>query len=431
MSFRDRTDAGRRLADRVVDLELDLERPIVLGLPRGGVPVAYQLALALSAPLDVVLVRKVGAPSNPEYGVGAVGEEGVALMNDEAVQRLGLGGDEVERSVQTARDELQRRLDRYRGGRAGLDVADRTCVVVDDGLATGVSADAAIRVLRERDAGRVVLAVPVGAPDSVDRLRGIADHVVCLHEPPSFTAVGTWYEDFSQTTDEEVVELLERAADELREEVHEQVAVGGVTLPADLVTPPNASGLVVFAHGSGSGRRSPRNRAVARHLNDAGLATVLFDLLTPHEAQVRDNVFDIDLLGRRLVEMARWARDRDELAGLPVVYFGASTGAAAALVAAASDPGGTAAVISRGGRPDLAGEYLADVRSPTLLIVGERDEDVIALNERAVNEIAAETEMVVVGRAGHLFEEPGALEEVARHAARWAVRHVSGDASEL
>lgn len=422
MTFEDRREAGRRLAEQLERFAAD--DPLVLGLPRGGVPVAHEVARRLDAPLDVVLVRKIGAPANPEYGIGAVGEDGVTLIDDAAVGRLGLSREDLDEAIERERGELERRLERYRGGRAGTLVDGRTCIVVDDGLATGVSASTAVRVLRSRGAGRLVVAVPVGSPDSVERLRGEADEVVCLLSPPSFTAVGTWYHDFSQTSDDEVVELLAATADELRSSAHHQIPAEDVALPADLVVPPTPLGLVIFAHGSGSSRESPRNRRVARVLNDAGLGTLLFDLLTPVESQVRDHVFDVDLLADRLDAAIAWGRGRPELTALPVGLFGASTGAAAALTSAARWPGRVDAVVSRGGRPDLARD-LGAVTAPTLLLVGERDEPVRTANEAAADELAGPVELTVVPDAGHLFEEPGALDAVAAAARDWFVRRLS------
>jgi putative phosphoribosyl transferase len=180
----------------------------------------------------------------------------------------------------------------------------------------------------------------------------------------------------------------------------------------------------MFAHGSGSSRHSPRNRYVAAMLNEARLATLLFDLLTPGEERDRANVFDIDLLARRLVDVTAWLRKEPELDGLPVGYFGASTGAAAALVAAAEPGAEVAAVVSRGGRPDLAGRRLEHVHAPTLLIVGGRDDIVLALNQQAQALLAApDTRLAVVSGATHLFEEPGALPAVADLARGWFVEH--------
>jgi dienelactone hydrolase len=201
-----------------------------------------------------------------------------------------------------------------------------------------------------------------------------------------------------------------------------------VSLTGDLVLPAGAMGLVAFAHGSGSSRRSPRNRYVAGVLHAGGLATLLFDLLTPEEEEVdartRHLRFDIELLAKRLVATTDWLLGQDPLAHLPLGYFGASTGAAAALIAAARRPGPVAAVVSRGGRPDLAGSALAEVRAPTLLIVGGLDDVVIELNQKALAQIRAEKAMQIVAGATHLFEEPGTLEQVAVLARDWFRRHL-------
>ena len=191
------------------------------------------------------------------------------------------------------------------------------------------------------------------------------------------------------------------------------VRAAGATVAGRLTIPQRPRGVVVFAHGSGSSRHSPRNRYVAEVLHSAGLATLLFDLLTPEEERDRANVFDIALLAERLTDVTAWLGSARDAAGLPVGYFGASTGAGAALRAAA-DPGADIfAVVSRGGRPDLAGASLADVTAPTLLIVGSRDEVVLDLNRQAAAAIPAECRIAVVPGATHLFEEPGALEQVA------------------
>jgi dienelactone hydrolase len=208
-----------------------------------------------------------------------------------------------------------------------------------------------------------------------------------------------------------------------------RIPVVGVALEADLVVPESAPGVVLFAHGSGSSRHSPRNRSVAGELQDAGLATVLVDLLTPAEEQIDTHTgefrFDINLLAVRLAALIDWLAGQERTAGLPVGVFGASTGGGAALVAAAVRPDAVAAVVSRGGRPDLAGEFLRLVRAPTLLIVGERDPVVIQLNREAMRKLAAEAELRIVPGATHLFAEPGALAEVARLAREWFVRHLS------
>lgn len=203
-----------------------------------------------------------------------------------------------------------------------------------------------------------------------------------------------------------------------------RVAVGPISVAGHLTVPQRPIGIVVFAHGSGSSRHSPRNRYVAEVLNRAGIATLLFDLLTPSEERDRANVFDIGLLAGRLVDVTRWLSDQPDTAALRVGYFGASTGAGAALVAAADPRVDVAAVVSRGGRPDLAGEHLSRVHSPTLLIVGGRDDVVLKLNRQAQAAIRGQCELAVVPGATHLFEEPGTLEQVAALARDWFADHL-------
>jgi dienelactone hydrolase len=208
-----------------------------------------------------------------------------------------------------------------------------------------------------------------------------------------------------------------------------RIAAGSVTLEGDLTIPDGARGIVLFAHGSGSGRHSPRNRFVAEALQQGGLATLLFDLLTEEEEYreryTRHLRFDIGLLARRLIDATDWLARRPETSHLKVGYFGASTGAGAALVAAAERPEAVGAVVSRGGRPDLAGEALARVRAPTLLIVGGADTQVIELNRQAMARMSAPVSLMIIPGATHLFEEPGALEEVARLAREWFERFLA------
>jgi putative phosphoribosyl transferase len=208
-----------------------------------------------------------------------------------------------------------------------------------------------------------------------------------------------------------------------------QIPAAGVVLQADITIPPLAQGMVLFAHGSGSSRFSPRNRYVARYLERARLATVLADLLTPAEeatdARTGEIRFDISLLTTRLIQLTGWLADQEPTAGLSCGYFGASTGAAAALAAAAQLPGRVRALVSRGGRPDLAGQFLPQVHQATLLIVGERDPVVLEINQQAVQKIPAQTHLTIVPGASHLFEEPGALEQVAHLARDWFAEYLT------
>ncbi|MET9914970.1 phosphoribosyltransferase [Streptomyces sp. NPDC006476] len=419
MRFQDRADAGRRLARRLEHLRG--QDVLVLGLPRGGVPVAHEVARELGAALDVLVVRKLGVPWQPELAFGAVGDDGVRVLNDDVLLQAGVGPD-AQRTVERAeRAELERRSSLYRRQRSPVPLTGRTVVVVDDGLATGATAEAACRVVHDQGAGRVVLAVPVGPERTLRRLRQSADEVVCLHSPRFFGSVGAWYDAFPQVDDREVADLLAQATRPVRDG-DVDVPAGPVRLAARFTLPDQAPAVVAFAHGSGSGRHSPRNRYVADVLNRAGLGTLLLDLLTEHEEHDRHKVFDIVLLARRLGAAALWLR---RATGLPVAYFGASTGAAAALEAAAEDFD-IRAVVSRGGRPDLATPAALDhVRAPTLLIVGSLDTRVLSLNRLAADWMRCDHRIAVVPGATHLFEQPGTLSAVADLAREWFTAHLA------
>ena len=431
MPFRDRREAGRRLAERLSGLRASA--PLVLGLPRGGVPVAFEVAKALGAPLDVLVVRKLGVPFQPELGMGAVGEDGVRVLNPDVLRQAGVTETQLAAVEARERAEVEERAVRLRRGRPAIPLEGRTVVIVDDGLATGGTARAAVQVARARGADRVILAVPVAPPETVAALRRDADDVVAVETPEPFFAIGGWYSDFSPTSDQEVVELLtvaggDQQIDGADKDVDRVVVIPAERrqLPGRLTIPSGAVGLVVFAHGSGSGRHSPRNQAVARVLNDAGLGTLLFDLLSPEEEADRANVFDIPLLAGRLGAATAWLRGEEDAGALPIGFFGASTGAGAALWAAAEPDSPVRAIVSRGGRPDLARARLDAVRAPTLLIVGGRDETVLEMNRDAASRLSCEHRIEVVPGATHLFEEPGALEAVADLATRWFLQHLAG-----
>ena len=432
--FTDRVDAGRQLARQL--LYLRGRDVVVLGIPRGGVPVAFEVAAALDAPLDVIVVRKLGVPFQPEFAMGAIGEGGEELVDESVVALTGVTDAEVSAVEARERRTLDERVERLRPGRERLPLDGRTVVIVDDGVATGATARVACDVARRFGAETVILAVPVIAAETLAEMTG-ADDIVYLAAPETFWAVGQFYTDFSATTDDEVARLLDLAARRVTgqdtgaaadpeddADVEVEIPVGTATLHGHLHLPASPTGVVLFAHGSGSSRHSPRNQYVADVLFQAGLGTLLFDLLTPAEELDRANVFNIDLLGRRLAEVTRWVTDRADTSGCRIGYFGASTGAAAALWAAAEPGGQIAAVVSRGGRPDLAGAKLPQVTAPTLLIVGGADATVLELNREAQRLLPGETRLAVVPGATHLFEEPGALGAVAELAADWFTRYL-------
>ncbi len=435
--FEDRVDAGRQLGRRLA--ELRGQDVVVLGLPRGGVPVAFEVAAALDAPLDVIVVRKLGLPYQPELAMGAIGEGGAKVLEEHVLAHSRVDDAELRAVEDHERAMLEARVVRFRKGRSRLDLTGRIALVVDDGIATGSTARVACRIARQQGAARVILAVPVAPAETLAALTE-PDDVVCLATPPQFTAVGYHYRDFSPTEDDEVVKLLDLAAERLKDQPaaprdaaaapaadnDEEVRIeaAGVLLEGHLHVPVPARGVVLFAHGSGSSRHSPRNRYVAGVLQQAGLGTLLLDLLTPAEEHDRANVFDIPLLARRLSAATDWLAGRADTATSAVGYFGASTGAAAALWAASGPSARAAAVVSRGGRPDLAGPRLSGVMAPTLLIVGSFDHEVLELNRRAKAMLRCPNQLAVVQGATHLFEETGTLAAAAILARDWFVRYL-------
>lgn len=450
MIFKNREAAGWQLA-RELARYAGRRDVIVLGIPRGGVEVAFPIAQALGVPMDIFLSKKLGVPGQEELAFGAVTADGTRFLNERILASTGLEKEEVDRITAKVLKGLHERESAYRAGRARLDVAGKTVILVDDGIATGASMEAAVRMLKRMAPARLVVAFPVAPLGICPLLRQEADEVVCLREEPDFYAVGQFYRDFSQVSDAEVSDLLTKAeeigsgdegADPMAvadaegddppaaeaEEAEVTIGMGEVKLQGVLHLPRNCVGVVLFAHGSGSSRFSPRNRFVAKVLQERQIGTLLFDLLTRDEeredewtARIR---FDISLLAERLVGATDWLKGYLGERKLPFGYFGASTGAAAALVAAAKLPGQVAAVVSRGGRPDLAGDALEHVKAPTLLLVGGLDGVVVGMNEGALARLSCEKKLRIVPGASHLFEEAGTLEAVAEAAGAWFIRYL-------
>ena len=435
----DRRDAGGELAGALAGLRG--EDAVVLGLPRGGVPVAFEVARGLGTPLDLLVAGKLGVPFEPELGVGAVAEAEVSVDDESVTRGAGVCEETLEEVEARERAEVARRSARLQAVRPEVPVSGRTAVAADDELAAGSIARAACALARAKGARRVVLAVPVAPESAAASLEGEADGVVVLAEPAYVLAIGQVYRDFSQTSDAEVLALLweslpaetapasspaPRDRPGLDEEV--EVVAAGVRLAGRLAVSTKAAGLVVFAHGSGSGRHSPPNRLVAGVLWQAGFGTLLIDLLTRSEALDRSKVFDVELLRHRLGEATAGPKAREERRKRAVGYFGASTGAADAARHGAAPGAPVAAVVSRRGRSDLAGPWLTEVRAPILIIVGGADDVVLRLNRDAGGRLACRNKPSVVPGASHLFEGSGTLEVVAGLATAWYIEHLAKEA---
>ncbi len=424
--FRDRDEAGRLLA---AAMERWREPGLlVLGIPRGGVPVAAHVARALGATLDIVVARKVGAPGQPELAIGAVTANGGRYLNDEYIRDLAVSREYLEVASERAMQEARDREVRLRAGRAVAPIAGRTVIVVDDGLATGATMRAALRSVRQARPGRLVMAVPVGAPDSCDAMRSEADEVVCLVRPPLFYAVGAHYDEFDPVEDEEVVRILhafdaqsdddepapERSLEIVfRNNVGRRLA-GTLLLPAANAPVP----AVVFSHGMGSGRTSSRNRAIADRLVKAGVAAFLIDFTGHGSSEGSMEDATLERMSQDLASAIDALEQRPEVDRGRIGVSGSSSGAVVTLVLAAGDQRIRALVlraVPASGMLDVA----RNVRVPTLVIAGEDDWPIVRDDEELAGQIAGEHSFVVIPAAGHLFEGPGQAERVAELSAAW------------
>jgi erythromycin esterase-like protein/predicted phosphoribosyltransferase/predicted alpha/beta-hydrolase family hydrolase len=422
-SFTNRQQAGQLLGERL--LKFKDQNPIILAIPRGGVPVAFEVAKKLKAPLDILMVKKIGSPGNPEFAVGAVSEDSKPLFNEALIKAEHIDRNVLNKTAQIKIKEIREQLHHFRGSAERLAIKDKVVIIVDDGIATGATLFSAIQFLREKKPAKIIIASPVGARDTIYKLQAASDEVICLQAPENFRAVGLWYDSFNQVADEEVIELLREMSYLKSHGLSDEVAIrcGEAKLKGSFTQTENMKAIVLFAHGSGSSRLSPRNQFIARELNKIGYGTLLFDLLTENESLDRKNVFDIELPSKRLIAATDWVSKNFEENPLPIAYLGASTGAGAALMAAAQTIHPIYAVISRGGRPDLAEPHLKKVTAATLLIVGEEDGPTIVLNEKIKNKIA-NCKMVLIPHATHLFEEPGTLESVVEYTSEWLEEHL-------
>lgn len=425
--FRNRIDAGRRLAEALRGYQRS--DAVVLGIPRGGVPVAAEVARILGLPLDVVVARKLGAPGQPELAIGAVTANGGLYLNQDLIRDLRVDqaylDHEVERKCAEARD----REGRFRGGRPGPALAGRIVIVVDDGLATGATIRAAVQSVRHAGPEKLIVAVPVGAPESCASLRGDVDELVCLWAPDYFMAVGQFYDDFSPTEDDEVERILRAASshtpatDTPREITFRNSSgrrlAGTLLLPRSVERPP----VVVFAHGFNSSRRSSRNLMIAERLVASGLAAFLIDF-TGHgdsdgeirEATVKQMADDL----RSAIDhiSAESAVDAGRI-GLS----GSSSGGIVSVLEAARDERVRVLVLRSVPAGDLF-EPAARIRATTLVIAGEADIPIVEEDRALAEVIDGPHHFEVIPHAGHLFDGPGEMERVSDLSVNWFVSHL-------
>jgi len=420
MYFRDRKDAGEQLA--AVLKQKGYVDAVVLGIPRGGLPVATEVARAVGGILAVVVARKLGAPGNPELAIGATTASGITYINEGVARAVGASQAYIDAEKLRQVLEAQRREELFDGHRRpGL--KDRTVIVVDDGVATGATAIAAIRATKAEGAKRVVIAVPVGPPEMIDLLGKEADEVVCLESDPGFWAVGQYYDNFDQVSDDDVRALLDAyaAPPPAPDSTHVTIKRNQINLAGILTTPAGAGPfpLVIFVHGLGSGKDSPRNVTIAAHIVDSGIATLLFDL-SGHGESLPDPHDGLGAYVADLQAAFAWATVAPQVKNDAIGIAGSSLGATIAVKALIEGHVKPRTMVLRA--PPVEPEDFRRIDVPSLVLIGSLDplrSDV----EWGATPCPQLTLSVVQG-ASHLFEEPGTLEQALRLTVGWFVQHL-------
>ncbi|HWC28957.1 MAG TPA: alpha/beta fold hydrolase [Dehalococcoidia bacterium] len=419
MRFHDRKDAGQRLAGLLK--EKGFERPVVLGIPRGGLPVAAEVARALNGELAVVVARKLGAPGNPELAIGATTETGASYINTAVAAAVGADQRYIDAEKARQIAEAHRREQLF-DSRRRPPVSGRTVIIVDDGIATGATAIAAVRSIKAEGAERVILAVPVGPTEMLELLRGEADEVVCLLDDPDFWAVGYYYDDFSQVSDDEVRQTLETFTAKMAAKAAidpsrpTQMERDGIRLAGILTTPAPVGSfpLVIFVHGLGSSKESPRNLVIASRLVEAGIATLLFDL-SDHGESSPDPRDGVDAYAADLEAVFAWARQQSEIVKDRIGIAGSSLGAVVAAKALADRKVSPRTMVLRA--PPMEAADFRAVTVPSLVLIGSRDP--LRRQVEAGTADQPQLTLSVVEGASHLFEEPGTLEEATQRTVEW------------
>ena len=457
--FRDRSDAGRLLARSLTHYASE-RGVVVIGLTRGGVPVAREVAAALGATFGVMAARRIGVPGMEEIALGAIAEGSPHFVANAVLQFIGVPQELIERLTAAQRTELERQASLYRSAQAFPDLRDRTVVLIDDGLATGATLRAAVRSVRRAQPKRVVAAVPVASRWGAGELRDQVDELVVLLTPPGFELVGACYRDFQPVTDDDVVALLggplrrvsatvrdisERlgrafGSPGVRDRGDERtvlIPVADGMVAGELAVPTSTTGsgaprshrvrgLAILAHPNIGGRNNYRERYLAGRLRLGGYATLRLDLATSAEHSAAGDGAPLganaDELANRLTGACDWAIDAAIAGAHRIVLIGSAVGGAVSLIAAAQRPGAIWSVITRGARVELAAHALTRVRAPVLLIVSGADRDTLVTNAEARRKLRGGARIMPMAHVGRAFDEPGALGALGEQVMGWLER---------
>lgn len=448
MPFTDRTDAGRRLVQALTPF--DGKNPLIVALPRGGVPVGYEVAKGLGAPLDVLVVARIPAPGPGYPAIGATGPGDVRYLDTALIRELGVSDRQLTSLAAEAAETVEDRSRRFRGTSRPLSVRNRIVILVDDGVTTGATARLAARVLRSLAPKRLLLATPVASAAALALLRDEVDGLISLISPEELGGIDRWYREYPEVTDEDVEGYLHRAHEHLehlaalgqppaaiRVEPPPPMPQRAIRIPAGdqildglLGIPPDARGLVLFGHSSGSNRYTPRNQRLAERLRAAGLATLLVDLLTPEEAtediRTRGDRDDLELMAERVIAVGDWAAQQANTRMLPVAFYGAHASGALGVLAAGQRPERIHALIARSARMAPVQGALHGTEVPLLLILGQQDAEDRTIHSEALGRMAGPAELVIVPETGPIFEAPEVIEQIAEAVADWCDQHLPG-----
>ena len=427
--LKNRQEAGRVLAQKIKSVLSSVSDAMVVALPPGGVPIAFEISEEFSIPLCVLAASKIRAPSRPDLIIGAITEEGHHHIDDFSSRLIGTSRDKLEQTLAREKLAIESKVRRYRPGEVLPDLKNKTIILVDDGPTSNMTARVVASYLRFKEVRQIVLAVPVCAKQSVAELTADFDHVISLYHPGPFFSMRDYFLDFRDISDEEVQYLLSKSRKKkfanTEKAFSRKVLIpveGSIELQATLSIPTYAKGIVLFAHPNSSKRFEYRNNMIAEELNRIGIATLLFDSLTDDESLERANVFDIPFLASRLAFATKWVRLHRMTRELSIGFLSEGSGAAAALWASTYLGADVSSIVSRGGRPDLAQVRLTRVNTPTLLIVGDQDTEIIEINKNCLRTLSS-GKLILIPGASHLFDEPNTIEEVSREASLWFLKN--------
>lgn len=417
--FQNREEAGRLLGEKL--LSYKNQHPVILAVPRGGVPVAFEVAKLLNCPLDLIMVKKIGAPKQPELAVGAVSEDSIPIYNKSLVRALSLKHSYLDQVAKKKIKEVHEQLKEFRGTKIPENIKNRTVILIDDGIATGATLMAAIQFIRQKEPLKIVVASPVGSKENLQRIKKLADDVICLKTPDPFMSVGLWYENFNQVSNEEVIRLLGDSRF-LAEESNSEIVIqdAHTELHGELHLCDHGKDLIVLTSGSELYQHNPRCQTFKEEFLKSGFNVLLLNLYSEKEIQNTTSPVSLATLSRRLILGTEAAITKIKSSPVSVGYFAMGVGAGAALAASAQSARKISAIVSFRGRPDMAEEYWRRIETPVLFIAGENDTSIVSIHNYEKEKLRHAKSIAIPHTT--YFEEFEPLSEAVEYSLDWFTR---------